>query len=153
MGGLAIYISCLIVSIFTLKMDVKMLGLLLGATFIVIMGIIDDIKPLKPLTKLLVQISAACILLLYDINIKTISLPFIGHDRYFNIGYFGIILTVLWVVGITNAMNLIDGLDGLACGTGIIASITLFIISLITKRYMSAIMTITLAGSSLGFVL
>ncbi|MCX7694615.1 MAG: undecaprenyl/decaprenyl-phosphate alpha-N-acetylglucosaminyl 1-phosphate transferase [Caloramator sp.] len=152
MGGLSIYISCLVISLFTLKMNYRMFGLLFGATFIVFMGIIDDIKPLKPLTKLLVQIAAACILMLFDIRIKTLSLPFFGYDRYFDIGYFGMILTILWVVGVTNAMNLIDGLDGLACGTGIIASITLFIVSLISGRYLSAIMTITLAGASLGFL-
>lgn len=152
MGGLSIYLSCIIVSLFTLKMNYRMFGLLFGATFIVVMGIIDDVKPLKPLTKLLVQIAAACILMLFNIRIKTLSLPFFGHDRYFDIGYFGMLLTILWVVGVTNAVNLIDGLDGLACGTGIIASITLFIISLISGRYLSAIMTITLAGASLGFL-
>lgn len=152
MGGLSIYIACLVVSVFTIKYDFKMLGLFFSASFIVIMGILDDIKPLKPLTKLLVQIAAACILLLFDIRIKTLSIPFISQNNYIDIGYFGIPLTIVWVVGVTNAMNLIDGLDGLACGTGFIASLTLFIVAIIANRYVSAVITITLAGACLGFL-
>lgn len=151
MGGLSIYIAFIITSLTFIKIEIKTMGIILGATFIVIMGVIDDIKSLKAKTKLLVQIAAAGILILFDVRINSLSLPFVQANPI-DIGYFGILLTILWIVGITNAINLIDGLDGLACGTSMITAFTLYVISILSNRYFSSVMSAVIAGSCLGFL-
>lgn len=151
MGGLAIYLAFSIVTLYFSKLDKHVLGIIVGGTILVIMGIVDDIKPLRPLHKLIFQILAACILIIFDINVKSITVPFVSNESVY-IGYFGIIITILWVVGITNAINLIDGLDGLACGICLISALTLFGVSIISQRYMAIFLTAVLAGSCLGFL-
>ncbi|SEF55691.1 UDP-GlcNAc:undecaprenyl-phosphate GlcNAc-1-phosphate transferase [Caloramator fervidus] len=152
MGGLAVFISFCIVSIFSLKLDLTLVGLLLSSLIIVFMGMVDDIKTLRPVSKLIIQLFASILLILFGIKIKSLSIPFMGVDKYINLGFFSVPLTIFWVVGMTNAFNLIDGLDGLASGIGFISSITLFIISILTSRYLSSVLTIILAGSCLGFL-
>lgn len=152
MGGFAIYISFLICSLFFLKLDRQVVGIIIGGTIILIMGIIDDIKQLKALHKLIVQIAAATVLIYFGITIKSVSIPFIVGNGSVYIKYLGVPLTILWIVGITNAINLIDGLDGLACGICLISSLTLFGVSIISVRYTSMYLTIILSGACLGFL-
>lgn len=152
MGGLAIYISFIAVSLYFSNFDKNVAGIVLGSTILIIGGIIDDIKSLRPLYKLIFQILSACVLISFGITVKSITVPFLPGDGYIYIGYFGMPVTILWVVGITNAINLIDGLDGLACGICLISSITLFGVSLISGRYTAVLLTAVLAGSCFGFL-
>lgn len=152
MGGFAIYIAFLLSSLYFSRLDRHVIGIALGGTVIVIMGIIDDIKSLRPLQKLFFQIFAAIILILFDITVINITIPFAITNGMAYIGKLGIPITILWVVGITNAVNLIDGLDGLACGICLISSITLFGVSLISGRYLAVLLTVILSGACLGFL-
>lgn len=152
MGGFAIYISFLVCSLLFSDFDKHVIGIIAGGTIIVIMGMLDDIKSLRPVQKLIFQIAAALILVVFDVSVKSITVPFFTKGGSISIGYLGIPLTVLWVVGITNAINLIDGLDGLACGVGLIASLTLFGVALMSGREMAMLLTVILAGACMGFL-
>lgn len=152
MGGLAIYIAFVICSLYFSEFDKRVVGIVIGGTLIVIMGILDDIKSLKPLPKFAFQIAAALVLIAFGISVKSITVPFFVQGGSLNVGYFGIPITLVWVVGITNAINFIDGLDGLACGIGLISSLTLFGVALISSRDVSVILTLVLAGGCMGFL-
>ncbi|OAA91743.1 MraY family glycosyltransferase [Clostridium coskatii] len=152
-GGLAIYFS-FIITLFlkTGKLTESETGLILGATIIVIGGLLDDKFDIKPWCKLLFQLAAAGVLIIYGIKIEIITNPFDGAYQFINIGVISIPLTIIWVIGITNALNLIDGLDGLAAGIAFISSITIFIIALLNNRYEAAVLTSILSGAILGFL-
>ena len=124
--------------------------LLICQTIILVLGIVDDIKRLQPRIKFLIQIFAGSLLLLFGIGIYSIRNPF--SDGLIHFGVLSIPITILWVVGITNALNLIDGLDGLAAGTSLIASITLFGISFLFQNIGISFVSLILAGSVLGFL-
>lgn len=151
-GGMAIYLSFLISTIIFVPLTKEVLGLTIGGAIITFAGLIDDIKPLKPSYKLIIQIAVAVILILFGIRIEFITNPFNKLTGMSNIGWLSIPATIFWLVGVTNAFNLIDGLDGLAAGTATISCITLFIISILNGRIIAALMTITLAGSIIGFL-
>ena len=129
----------------------KLLGMFLGIAIIAITGIIDDIKEIKPLVKLAGQLLAAIVAVGFGIRIQEISLPFLGAPE---IGEtLSIIITICWIVGITNAINLIDGLDGLSSGISVISSISLLIIFILNGSSTLSILLITaLAGALVGFL-
>jgi UDP-GlcNAc:undecaprenyl-phosphate GlcNAc-1-phosphate transferase len=149
MGGLAIYLGFVLAVLASLHINHEIAGLLVGGTVILIVGIIDDLKHLSAKTKLLGQIVAALVLVLFNVRIEWLTNPF-GEMIYLN--YLSIPLTVLWVVGLTNTVNLIDGLDGLAAGVSTIASITILLVALQQNFWTVAILTAALAGSALGFL-
>lgn len=149
LGGIAIYLGFLIPIILNMPLNKRLIGILLGGTFILLIGIIDDLYELSPSWKLTGQILAACILLFFGIKIEFITNPF-GGMLY--LGYWGVPLTLFWVVGITNTVNLVDGLDGLAAGISAIAAFILFLVALQEGQTFSAILALTLASSSLGFL-
>lgn len=153
LGGLAIYISVIIGMLIRYNhMSLPYWGIILGSTVIVIGGFLDDKRELKPMYKLLFQISAVIIVMLCGVKIDIITNPFSGTKLFLDLKYLSIPLTVLWIVGITNAFNLIDGLDGLSTGIGLIASVTLFIISILNGRVNTAVLTAILSGALLGFL-
>jgi len=149
MGGLAIYLGFVLAVLASLHISHEIAGLLVGGTVILIVGIIDDLKHLSAKTKLAGQILAALVLVLFDVRIEWLSNPF-GEMIYLH--YLSIPLTVLWIVGLTNTVNLIDGLDGLAAGVSTIASITILLVALQQNFWTVAILTAALAGSALGFL-
>lgn len=149
MGGLAIYAGFVLAVLASVHVNREIMGLLAGGTFILIIGIIDDIMQLSAKVKLLGQIAAAAILIFFDIRIEWLTNPF-GDMIY--VEYFSIPLTILWVVGLTNTVNLIDGLDGLAAGVSTIASITILLVALQQNFWSVAILSAALAGSALGFL-
>ena len=149
MGGLAIYAGFVLAVLASIHINHEIMGLLLGGTVILIVGIIDDLMQLPAKVKLLGQIIAACVLILFDIRIDWITNPF-GEMIYVN--YFSIPLTILWVVSLTNTVNLIDGLDGLAAGVSTIASLTILMVAVQQNFWVVAILTAALAGSALGFL-
>ncbi len=125
--------------------------MLLGIIVLAITCIIDDIKTIKPLTKLSGQLLAAIIVISFGIRIDDITLPFLPTHELNEI--FSYILTLGWIVGITNAINLIDGLDGLSSGISVISAISLLIIFLLNGSPMISILLITaLAGALVGFL-
>ena len=120
----------------------------LASTIILGLGSIDDFKRLPPSVKFLFQILAGLIVAQMCCRIELISLPF----GTFNLGIWSIPATIFWVVAITNAINLLDGLDGLAAGTSSIASLAMFGISLLNQNIGVALISLILAGSILGFL-
>lgn len=149
MGGLAIYVAFVVAVLSGVHLTDEMIGLLLGGTFIVLLGIADDMFQLSAKVKLIGQILAACLLVLFDIQIDWISNPF-GELIYTD--FLAVPLTILWVVGLTNTVNLIDGLDGLAAGVSTIAAVTICLVALQQDFWLVAVLTAALAGSALGFL-
>lgn len=153
LGGLAIYFSFILTLILKSGSVTKSeTGIIIGATIIVIGGFLDDKFDIRPWQKLLIQIVAAVSLIVYGIRIERITNPISSAELYINIGILFIPLTIIWVVGITNALNLIDGLDGLAAGVAFISAVTIFIIASFNDRSEAAVLTSILAGAILGFL-
>jgi len=153
LGGLAIYASFVATLIFKSgKTSSAEMGIILGATIIVIGGILDDKYDIRPRYKLIFQILASVVLIMFGVEINLVTNPVLSGNQYLSLGWLSIPITILWVIGITNALNLIDGLDGLAAGVALISSITIFIIAIINKRPDAAILTAILSGAILGFL-
>ena len=153
MGGLAIFLGFLLSVLVFLPLDEALRGMLLGSVIIVILGIFDDIYALPAKPKFLVQIVAALVAATSGNCVEFLSNPNIfSAEPYWELGWFSIPFSVLWIVGITNAVNLIDGLDGLACGVSTISSATLLVIALIVAEPEVAIITAALCGACAGFL-
>lgn len=155
MGGLAIFIAFFLsVLAFTKGIDRSLQSILLGAVVIVILGVFDDKLALNALFKLIVQIAAACIVVFYgNCRIERITNPF-GRNlySYWDLGVLSYVITIIWIVAITNAVNFIDGLDGLACGVSCISAVNLLVIALLVSDNNVAIVMAAMAGACLGFV-
>lgn len=153
MGGLAIFFGFTLSVLIFIPLTTELRGMLLGSVVIVILGILDDIFALPALPKFFVQILAALIAVLHGNRIEFLSNPNIfSQDLFWELGWLAIPITVLWIVGITNAVNLIDGLDGLACGVSTISSMTLLVIALIVAEPDVALLMGALSGACIGFL-
>jgi len=153
MGGLAIYLGFMLSTILFLPLEEQVRGMLLGATILVILGIFDDIYALPAKPKFFIQIVAALIAVLNGNVITHLSNPnLFSSNPYWSLGVLSIPISVLWIVGITNAVNLIDGLDGLACGVSTISSMTMLVIALTLTDGPVAILMAALSGACLGFL-
>ena len=166
LGGIAVIAGFLVSAIYliiTMKIenkidfgeggiDKKIIGFLLGAVIIGITCFIDDVKGIKPLVKLAGQTLAAIVVANSGLLIDNFTIPFKENNVMLN-GVFSYILTIGWIVGITNAINLIDGLDGLSSGITLISCISLLIIFSLNESPLIAIILITaLAGAIVGFL-
>jgi UDP-GlcNAc:undecaprenyl-phosphate GlcNAc-1-phosphate transferase len=139
LGGLALYISFLVGAYLLLPSTylVQMgYGLLIGTTMVVLVGIIDDLYGLSPWLKLLGQVTAAASILPFGISINFLTNPLNGHIIV--LGWLGIPVTLFWIVAVTNAINLIDGLDGLAAGVSCIAALTVAIVGWMQWKFFGA---------------
>ena len=153
MGGLAIFFGFLLSVVVFMDLDGQMRGMLLGAAIIVVLGIFDDIYSLRAMFKFVVQIVAALVAALSGNVIEIVSNPNVfSSDLYWDLGWLAVPVTVVWIVAITNAVNLIDGLDGLACGVSAISSMTLLVISLAISDGPVAVLMAALTGACLGFL-
>ncbi|MCD7888194.1 MAG: undecaprenyl/decaprenyl-phosphate alpha-N-acetylglucosaminyl 1-phosphate transferase [Clostridiales bacterium] len=153
MGGLAIYLGFFFSALLFVPMGRKMVSMLIGATIIVFLGILDDIYDLKASHKFCVQILAAAVALAGGNKITFFSrLSMDANGGHFSLGWLSIPVTLLWIVLITNAVNLIDGLDGLAAGVSSISAISLVFIALTYSNTSVAIITGALAGACIGFL-
>lgn len=164
LGGLALYAAfwsaALIIQWWdkSYSMDVSTIvqiwGLFIGSTIIVMVGIWDDIRGMRPLVKLFWQIAAASVLLAFGFSMKVISLPFINPVDFqqLGLGAIGLILMLFWVVGLVNTVNVSDGLDGLAAGICFIVAILLFWSANRIGQLPAAHLTLALAGALLGFL-
>ena len=130
----------------------KLIGCLLGAIILGSTCYIDDVKDIKPLVKLAGQVIAAIVVVSSGVLIDNFTIPFKENNVMLN-EVFSFVLTVGWIVGITNAINLIDGLDGLSSGITLISCISLLIIFALNESPLIAIILITaLAGAIVGFL-
>jgi UDP-GlcNAc:undecaprenyl-phosphate GlcNAc-1-phosphate transferase len=127
----------------------KIFILLLAAGFIFFVGLLDDIKGLRVRTKLWGQLAAAIMICSVGIRVETID---ITDKLVFNFGWFSWPLTILWVVGITNAVNLSDGLDGLAAGISAIACGVIALLAICNGQTIMAMLMLALLGSLTGFL-
>jgi len=142
LGGLAVFIAFLFtVGVFT-DFGQETLGLLLSGSIVLMVGLLDDFGAMSALQKMLGQTLAALVLIKSGTFIKLDFLPI----------WVAIPLTVFWILAVTNAVNIIDILDGLASGVGVIAALSIAIANYMAGRYSVALLCIILAGSALGFL-
>ncbi|MCI8970767.1 MAG: undecaprenyl/decaprenyl-phosphate alpha-N-acetylglucosaminyl 1-phosphate transferase [Oscillibacter sp.] len=155
LGGLAIFIGFM-VSVLILgnvRGNGQMQSILLGSVIIVVLGVVDDIMALPAMLKFVVQIAAALIPALNGVVIQAFSNPNIFSDSlYWVLGPLSVPFTVLWIVAITNAVNLIDGLDGLANGVSAISATTMLVIALLASEAEVAVIMAALVGACVGFM-
>lgn len=151
LGGLAIFISFVIGTKILNPIGEFHLPIMIGSLIIILTGILDDVKEISPKVKLLGQIVAAGVVVIYGgLKVEFINLPFGGIIDF---GYLSIPLTMIWIIGITNAINLIDGLDGLAGGVSSIALLTIAGMSIVMGNYYVTVMALIAAASTIGFLL
>ncbi len=151
LGGLGIFIGFLVPSLFLLPPNTKVLAILLASGIMMNMGILDDISPLKAKTKLFIQIFCALIITWAGIRIDFFTNPF-ENDILIVLKFLSVPVTVFWIVGITNTVNLIDGLDGLAAGISTIAALTLAVVALTSGQFITATLLMGVAGGAVGFL-
>ena len=158
-GGVAIVLavalaSGLVVALFggsTFEADGSRLAVVLaGALAIHLVGLADDVRPMRARWKFVCQILIAVAVFAAGVRATTLSLPVIGTLELGT--WAGLLFTVVWFVGITNAFNLIDGLDGLASGAALFALCTMFVVASIHGLVGPSLLTVILAGATLGFL-
>ncbi len=154
MGGLAIYFGFLVSYVcFGGVLEPKSVGIIVGATILVVLGILDDRKPIRAIVKLGVQLIAALIPVLMGLRIDFVtSLDLFSNQTNYVLGALSIPITVIWIVGLTNALNLIDGLDGLAGGISSISSVCLMFVALVFGSPRCAVALAAIAGATIGFL-
>lgn len=153
MGGLAIFLGFTLAVLLFGDLSNQLTGILLGAVIIAVLGAVDDIVSLSPWAKLLGQLAAALVAIRFGVVFDAISNPnFLSETTTIPIGWLSVPLTVLWIVACTNAVNLIDGLDGLAVGVSTISSLTMLVVSLIVSEPMVSVLLAALCGACLGFM-
>ena len=153
LGGLAIFLGFIVSMLLFVKVDHQLQGILLGASIIVVLGVVDDMSPLRAYFKFCVQIFAALVAVFHGVVIQTLSNPNVfAESPYWDLGWLSIPISVIWIVGITNAVNLIDGLDGLACGVSTISSMTMLVIALTVAEPEVALLMAALSGGCIGFL-
>lgn len=151
-GGVAIFLGFLIATLLTGQLDSPITGFLIGCFVVMMMGTLDEKFHLSPWLRLFFQIVAAGIVVASGTQVRHIGNFGMGNDGLYFLGPLTVPFTMLWIVGITNAINLIDGLDGLAGGVTVIASMTLGIVASITGSPYSALLCFILAGASLAYL-
>ncbi|MCU6755642.1 Undecaprenyl-phosphate alpha-N-acetylglucosaminyl 1-phosphate transferase [uncultured Eubacterium sp.] len=150
-GGIAIYLGIMAaLAVFALK-DKGITSVMTGCTLIYMLGLIDDLKDLKPLVKLCGQIVCATVVYIMGVRIEFITNYFgPGNMAFGDVACF--IITVLWLIAITNAVNLIDGLDGLAAGIVAISALCIGYVAYIHGQYVPTLAMMAIAGAALGFL-
>lgn len=150
-GGMAIFAGSMIAMMFFLSFDPRIPKIMLGGVLIYSLGIADDLFNLSAKFKFLGQFAIA--ILMYALNIRiTFITNFFGEGNSQLGAVLTFLITVFWIVGITNTVNLIDGLDGLAAGTSAIASLCIAYVAYIHGTYLVAGSMLALAGGALGFL-
>ena len=161
LGGLAITAAFFapLLALFALETEVarvffthplRMLGLTVGGLLVCGIGVIDDVRGVRAWHKLWVQVAAACVAYLCGFRIDAVALPGLGH---LPMGIFALPVTVLWITAIINAINLIDGLDGLAGGVAFFACVSNFAVAAINRDPVVMLLSASLGGALLGFLL
>ncbi len=160
-GGLVIFLSAgismiaifyLFPSVFSIVAENNTTASILAFCFVslFLLGFWDDLKPLSPEVKFGVQLLLATLIYFAGFKISNITNP-LGAG-ILDVGIIDYPLTIIWIVGITNAFNLIDGLDGLASGVAVIASLSIFMVSVMADQLLTAVIALILAGTLIGFL-
>ena len=162
LGGPGMYLSFLCVALLTpilvtlitggtvtVGYTLRFISLFLGVSLIQAIGLIDDFRPINALLKFFLQLLAAIIVTAGGFLIRSVTLPYLGS---LGLGLFAYPITVLWLVGISNAINLIDGMDGLAGGISAFAALSMGIIALIQGSTVTSVLCFALFGAILGFL-
>jgi UDP-GlcNAc:undecaprenyl-phosphate GlcNAc-1-phosphate transferase len=154
-GGVAIHAAFWLTVLFSQglfapRVPAGMVSLFWGSTAIVLIGLLDDRFELRPLLKFAGQLAVAVLVVRHGHRIEFVTNPFGGGILY--LGLWGYPLTVFWIVAITNMVNFIDGLDGLAAGVSAIACVPLAVVALQMNRPSIALLTFILLGSISGFL-
>ena len=154
LGGLAIFLGFFLSVLLFAEIDRSTRGNPdWGRHRLLVLGVMDDIMTLKALPKFFVQIAAAGVAVYYGNIIQFLSNPVLTSPApYLNLGKWAIPVTVIWIVAITNAVNFIDGLDGLAVGVSAISSATLLVTAILVSEGNVAIIMAALLGACLGFI-
>ena len=150
LGGLAIVIAFLLCTFLFVELDKQMQGILLGAIIILVVGVLDDCLALPALPKFFAQIAAATIVVMHGCEIRYVTNPFSVVP--FDLGWLAGPVTVFWIVLMTNAVNFIDGLDGLAVGVSGISTATMLVIALLLGEESVAVVLAALLGACIGFI-
>lgn len=161
LGGVSVFLSALITIGLLLLWNNQIaqrlaletregLGLLAAMSAIFLVGLVDDLRRVPAVPKLLLQIGTAIALYYVGFRIELLTNPF-THSSV-ALGWLALPVTLLWLVGIANAFNLIDGLDGLAGGVSLFASLALFLLALLTGYSSIAVITLAIAGGLVGFL-
>lgn len=152
LGGLAIYMATISTFLFFCDFSFqKTAAILIGSAMIVVMGVFDDVKALPAKLKLLVQIAAAFVLIFSGFQINFFT-NWLQPNQLVYLSWLSIPVTLVWIVGITNTVNLIDGLDGLATGVSITAALALAYVAHANGFQQAATLTMIIAGACLGFL-
>lgn len=151
-GGIAMVISVSLLMVYYLPINKNLILTLIASLIIAISGLYDDKEGLSPKLKFLFQILAAVILIIGGMKIEFFTNPFDSHDALLILNILSIPVTIFWVCGITNTINLIDGLDGLASGVSMICAISMFFITYKMGRYDVSLICALVAGACLGFL-
>ena len=149
LGGLAVFVAFVVSALVYCEMTPVLLSLLLGGLMIVIIGMIDDVFRIKPYAKLIIQLIAAVFPIMEGVTIDFFSVG----GQTFELGMWSKPITLLWILLVTNAVNLIDGLDGLSCGVSAICSFSLLLVTLTFGQSLNSVLLCAiLAGACLGFL-
>lgn len=150
LGGLAIYVGFFLGVSLVAALDTQITrALFYSSSFIVFVGIIDDLYDLRPSVKFAGQLIAAIIFVACGMQIQFVTNP---QGGMLYLGFWGIPITILWLVAMSNVVNFLDGLDGLAAGVSTIAALAVFIVAVMRGQYLVAGITIALVGANLGFL-
>lgn len=155
LGGVAIFFAVFISLIGILNFpNMQVIGFYFGSFIIFACGIIDDIKKLSPQVKILFQIIASCIVIYFGISLKINPdyLQNLPNGVVATIDFLIVPFTIIWIVGITNAFNLLDNMDGLCAGIAAISSLILFVSGLLVNNVVISMIAVTLSGACLGFL-
>ena len=150
LGGLSIFFGFLLGYMLFGEQSIVMNSILIASFVVILIGVFDDIKPLKASVKFIGQLVAACIIVFYgNIILRDVS----AFGIYIDFGYFSIPFTIFFILGCINCMNLIDGLDGLAAGISSIYFATVGIIAIMQGKFgLDFLLTFIMLGSTLGFL-
>ena len=149
-GGLAIVIGILIPAAVFVRPEGPYLGILIGTLLVSALGLVDDIRGVRPRTKLLGVVVVAFIpVLAFDVTFDRVTLPLVGDHE---LGWIAYPLTVLWIATIANLVNLIDGMDSLAAGIVAIAALSFTILAASFDRMTAAAFAAIVAGATLAFL-
>jgi len=142
LGGIGFVVPCIVILFCRFGLSMPVLAIAVGGTLIFILGLLDDLRPLSPQIKFIGQIIITALLINMGVVIEIIPYPVVAVP-----------LTFLWFVGLTNAFNLLDNMDGLSAGVAAISSCALFIFSVQSGKTSLALCSIVLSGSCVGFLL
>jgi UDP-GlcNAc:undecaprenyl-phosphate/decaprenyl-phosphate GlcNAc-1-phosphate transferase len=150
-GGIAIAIGAFVPILLLVSRDHFFSSILIGAVLIVLFGLVDDIKVLSAKQKIIPQVAAALVVILFG-GVRIIYLGDFAPDGYILPGYLSVPLTLIVILGVTNAINLADGLDGLAGGISMLSFILIAFLAYMCENFQIAVMAMALVGAILGFL-